>query len=101
MEKHDKKHTVCFLQQQAFSSSSESLRKRMMLRAEQKSVELMMGQVSKICKAEDLVLDTFASSLAISKASLHLTYHRRFVSCEKDSACFQNTLPSLVEVYAK
>lgn len=34
-------------------------------------------------------------------AYLQLSEHRKFVDCQKDSACFQDALPSPIKVYVK
>lgn len=42
-----------------------------------------------------------AGILEALNTSLQLTYHRRFVCFENGSACFQDTLRSILELYAK
>lgn len=55
-----------------------------------------MNLVCNCFKAKELVLDTLAGTLETEKVSLQLTEHHRSVGCEKESACFQDELHSLV-----
>lgn len=52
-------------------------------------------------KTGDLVQNDCAGTLATAKECLLLREHHLFVVYEKNAACFQNVLPSLVQVYAK
>lgn len=61
----------------------------------------MMDVVSQLCKAEELVLDTRASTLPTAKAYLQLHKLRWFVACRKYSAYFQDFLSSLVKLEAR
>lgn len=59
----------------------------------------MLDLVSNVCKAKELVLDTCADTLGTAKICLRLLDHQRFVVHGKDSACFHDSLLSVVEVY--
>lgn len=73
----------------------------MLLRLEQKSVKWLMDPVFNLYKVGELVLNTFHGTLATVNAGLQLPEHHRFAEFEKDFACFQDTLPSLVESYER
>lgn len=60
-----------------------------------------MVPVSKLCDAAKIVLDPCAGTLALVRGRLQLTKHNRFAGSEKDSACFQEAPPSLVEIYSQ
>lgn len=60
-----------------------------------------MEHASRFWKAGELVLDNCVGASATAKACLKLPEHRQSVGYEKDSVCFQEALPSVVEVYAK
>lgn len=60
-----------------------------------------MGLASYFLQTRDLVLDTCAGAIASAMACLQLLEQRRFVRREKNTACFQDELPSLVEVVAE
>lgn len=47
------------------------------------------------------MLYTCAGALSTTKACLKLFENHPVIRCEKDSACFQDALLSLMEVYAK
>lgn len=47
------------------------------------------------------MLYIFADILSTANACFQLSEHLRFFGCEKDSTCFKDALPSLVEVPEK
>lgn len=53
------------------------------------------------CKVGELVLHICAGAFATEKTCLQLPEHYRLGECEKDLACFQDALPSLVKAYTK
>lgn len=58
--------------------------------------------MSEFAKAGDLVLlQNCVSTLLTAKACWQLPKRRQFVRCKKDSACFQDEIPPLVNVYRK
>lgn len=59
------------------------------------------GLCFQVLKAGELVLNTRAGTLETAKADLQLGEQPRFVTREKNFACFQDELLSLVELYAK
>lgn len=73
----------------------------MKLRSEQKSGEWMIEQVYKFLEVGVLVLITCACSLVTAKYCLQLLEHCRFLGLERNLACFQDALLSLVEIYSK
>lgn len=73
----------------------------MLLRQKPNQLEFMRDLACKICWAGDLVLDTLAGTSQTAKAFWLLPEHSRFVGCKTDSACLQDALLGLVEVYAK
>lgn len=77
------------------------MRKTVLLRPEQRSVEWIMDLVTKFCKAKELMLDSCACAFATLKAFLKRPKHRKLAGCVKDSACFQCALPLLVGAYTK
>lgn len=83
------------------SRSTDSSRNKMWLRPEQKSVTWMMDLLSKIWKAEDLVLDKGAGNLSSPKTCLQLLEHSRIIGCKKDTGFFGDSPRSLVDEYAK
>lgn len=62
-------------------------------------MEVMMDIVSKFCKAEKLVPDSSSGTSVMAKTCLQLSEHWRFVRFKKYYVCFQDALPSLLEVY--
>lgn len=70
----------------------------MTLRHDQKYVKWMAGVVSKYRKAKELMSKSCVRTFSTAKACLPLTEHYRFVICEKDFACFQDTLPVLMKI---
>lgn len=67
---------------------TDSLKKNVVLRQEQKSVDWKICLVSKLCNDGELVLDICAGAFAAARVCLQLPEHRRVVGCEKCSACF-------------
>lgn len=72
----------------------------MLLKLEQKPVKWMIELVSKFSKVEEQLMDTCPKTLTTAEASLQLSGHLRHFGCEKESSCFQDALPPLVELYA-
>lgn len=60
-----------------------------------------MNYSFKFCKVIDLLLYTYAGTLAAAKACLQLSRDREPAGYKKASACFQDVLLLLVGVYAK
>lgn len=79
----------------------EQLEKKVLLSMEQKSVEAIMDLVSKFSVEEELVSDTYAGTLATTKACLQPPEHPRFAGFEKEAACVQNAPSLVVKEYAK
>lgn len=73
----------------------------MLHRLEQKLVEKMMDHLSRVSKAEELMLNICADNLVNAKVCFQLPKHRRFIGCENDAACVQNELPSLMKIHEK
>lgn len=65
---------------QVLSSSSESSGKKMVLRLEHNSMQLMTELMSKFSWANELMPDTSAGALATTKACLQFLEHCRFFS---------------------
>lgn len=86
------------LQERVFSASIDSLGKRMILRPEKNSAKYMMNLVLKFCKPGERILSTCATTVLSARTCLQLQEHRLFIGCEKDSICFQDALPSIVEL---
>lgn len=61
----------------------------------------MTDFVSKFYNVRELVLNICTRTLVTANVYLQMVEHRRYLACEKFSACFLNELPSIVEVYAK
>lgn len=59
-----------------------------------------MDGASKFSKAGEVLLITCACTLAAENACLLLHEHHPFVEFEKNTACFQHDLTSLVILYA-
>lgn len=74
---------------------------RRMVRPEQKSIALMRALVRKWTNPGDLVMDCFAGTFSTAKACFDLDHHRRFIGCEKDSHCYDLSLPALKERFCK
>lgn len=56
--------------------------------------------VHKICRPPRLVWDPLGAIHSSAKACLLLSRHWRFVRCAKDASCLQESMESLVKVYA-
>lgn len=84
-----------------FNGSTDGSGKNMLLGPDQKLVGMMIHLVFRFREAEELVLDTYSSTLVTAKRCLQLQAYRRFAGCEQNSACPLGALPPLVEVYAK
>lgn len=65
------------------AAASTKTRTRM-LRAEQKSIALIMEYLSRYSKPGDLVVDLFAGTCTTAVACLSLQHHRKFVGCDID-----------------
>lgn len=64
-------------------------------------VEWVVDLVSKFCKAQELVLNTCATTLVTAKRCSQLPDPHRFEVFEKNFAYSQDVMPSFVELYAK
>lgn len=84
-----------------FNAAPGSSGNKVLLRPEQKSIDWMMDLVSKFTKPGELVVDNCTGTSATAKPCMLLPQHRRFVGCAKDSDCFQEVLPSVVEVFPR
>lgn len=72
-----------------------------MLRSGQKSVEYMMGRFLKYLEVGELELNTGSDTSSTTKGCLQVLEHLQFIGCENDSSSFQDTLPSLMEIFAR
>lgn len=61
----------------------------------------MLDLMFTFLKAEELVLDVCFRTFGNANPGLQRHENHRFVECEKIFACFQDTVPSLVEAYGK
>lgn len=87
-------------EQRWLSSLPGSFGRKVILRPEKKPVNWTTDVVSKFYKAKELILHPCVATLAIAKACLRLPQRRSFVTCEKDSMRFMESLSFLVEVFA-
>lgn len=84
-----------------FSESTSILRKNMLLRPEQTSLEWMINLVYRLATVVKLVLDICAGTIPPEKAFLQLPEDRWFVASEKSSACFGDELSMLMENFSE
>lgn len=59
------------------------------------------GHCVRVLQAGGLLLDTYTGNLATAKEKQQLSINRRFIEREMGSACSQDVLLLLVDVYAK
>ena len=70
------------------------------LRAEQKSLPLLMELVSRFTQPGDLVVDLFAGTFSSAAACFSLKEHRRFAGCESDPKCNEVAIPFIIRKLA-
>lgn len=71
-------------EKQLFSAVPVNSSEKLVLRSEEWLVNWKMCTVSTFCKAEELVEDTYAGTLATAEARLQLPQQRCSVGCESD-----------------
>ena len=71
------------------------------VRAEQKSVALMMELISQHSQPGDIVVDPFSGTFATGKAAMSLPEHRVFVGSDMDKLCVARSLPKLCAVMSR
>ena len=82
-------------------SHSKQMGPRQMLRPEQKSRQWMMDIIEKFTKPGDLVVDPCAGTFSVAMACMLMPKHRKFVGCDKDDSCLENSMTSLVALFAR
>lgn len=92
-----------WLQQLAvvYGSGAVSGEKRLMLRLEQRSFRWMEYLVAEISVSRDLMIDFCEGTKVVGKACLLSSDNQRFVWFEMEEGCFNEDLPSLVQVYTR
>ena len=81
-------------------SEGSSSRSRKWLRPEQKNVDLLEDLITMYCPPGGLVLDAFMGTGSTLKACLRARPHRRFVGCDKDKDCIEQSMESILQVFA-
>lgn len=71
-----------------------------MLRLEQKPVVLMQDILRSYSKLGAPVFDQCLATGATAKACLAENKHRKYISCDQDSACVRQMKPSLIHARA-
>lgn len=84
-----------------FSGLTDGLRMEMLLWLDQMSLECILDLSSEVCNAGKLVIGTYNGTLPTVEACKQMSEYHQSPGYEKDSACFQDLLLSLVEVYKK
>lgn len=89
------------LEKRLFWQAPRGSRKNIKVWSEQKPASWTMDIASKFCKAGEPVADSCVSIHATSKTRLQLQHHRDFFGSAKYLMYFVESLPSLVEVFAR
>ena len=75
--------------------------REVMLRPEQKNVDLLKELILQYTSKGDIVFDFFGGTFATAKACLSLPEHRVFVGCDMDSKCVSSALPSVLDTFSR
>lgn len=80
---------------------AQSRGKGMMLRPEQKSINLLRHLISQYTKPGEIVLDMFGGTFSTARACLTLSKPRVFYGCEKDKDCFNIAEENILQTFLK
>lgn len=91
---------TCRWWSQAMKYSSGKSERKPMTRHELKSVPYLTYLVRKLSKAEHIICDAFSRTLYTAKAFSCIDKNLRLIRCDNDVVNLENSIPSLLKMYA-
>lgn len=89
------------LEEKAFTKDKPGSGRCRAVRPEQESVSWMKSLPPKYSNTAQVLLDPYVGTFVMDKACMLVPKYLRFVGCEIEAACFDASMPSVVEIFGR